>query len=159
MVPPPPQKDMENIMQVFSIIYRLAIALWVGGIALFTFVVTPMLFKTQGRDLAGRMVGEIFPAYFRWGLVCGSIALLCLLITRGRNFAVTLPIVLAMLLLTSFEAFYLEPHLAALKREITSFESTPRNHPLRQQFSRLHGLSATSNLTVFAGGVALIVLL
>jgi len=146
-------------MQIVTIIYRLAIAFWVGGIGLFTFVVTPILFKTQGRDLAGRIVGEIFPAYFRWGLVCGSIALLCLLVTRGRNFTATLLIVLAMLLLTSFDTFYIEPRLANLKKEIPSFESTPRDHPLRQQFSRLHGISAVSNLTVFAGGVALIVLL
>ena len=146
-------------MQIFSIIYRLAIALWVGGIAIFTFVVTPILFKTQGRDLAGRIVGEIFPAYFRWGLVCGSIALLCLLVARGRNFTASLLIVIAMLLLTSFDSFYLEPRLADLKKAIPSFESTPKDHPLRQQFSRLHGISAVSNLTVFAGGVVLIVLL
>ncbi len=146
-------------MHLIRIIYRLAIAFWVGGIAIFTFVVTPIIFKTQGRDLAGRIVGEIFPAYFRWGLVCGSIGLLCLLVARGRNFTASLPIVLAMLLLTSFDTFYLEPRLAALKREIPSFESTPRDHPLRQQFSRLHGISAVSNLMVFAGGVALIVLL
>lgn len=146
-------------MLIFSIIYRLAIALWVGGIALFTFVVTPIIFKSQGRDLAGRIVGDIFPAYFRWGLVCGSIALLCLLVTHGRNFTASLLIVLAMLLITTFDTFYLEPRLANLKKEIPSFESTPNDHPLRQQFSRLHGISAVSNLMVFAGGVALIVLL
>src|SRR6266704_1494431 len=117
-------------MHLIGIIYRLVIAFWGGGIAIFTFVVTPIIFKTQGRDLAGRIVGEIFPTYFRWGLVCGSIALLCLLATRGRNFAASLPIVLAMLLLTSFDAFYLEPRLANLKKEIPSFESTPRDHPL-----------------------------
>src|SRR3972149_3851447 len=56
-------------MIVASAVYRLALSLWVGGIALFTFVVTPVIFRTHGRDAAGRIVGSIFPVYFRYGLV------------------------------------------------------------------------------------------
>ena len=58
-------------MQIITIIYRLAVAFWVGGVAIFTFVLTPILFKTQARDLAGTIVGVLFPGYFRWGLACG----------------------------------------------------------------------------------------
>ena len=55
--------------------------------------------------------------------------------------------------------FYIEPRAAALKREIPSFETTPKEHPLRREFSRLHAVSAACNLSVFAGGVALVILL
>lgn len=146
-------------MQILTIIYRLAVALWVGGIGIFTFILTPIIFKSFGRDLAGRIVGELFPAYFRWGLACGVVALAALIAVRGKNFIPALVIVIVMLLLTSFDAFYLEPHLAQLKREIPSFETTPKDHPLRKEFSKLHGVSAVCNLSVFGGGVILIVLL
>jgi hypothetical protein len=149
----------ETIMQIITIIYRLAVAFWVGGVAIFTFVLTPILFKTQARDLAGTIVGVLFPGYFRWGLACGSVALVTLALTRGKNFAVALTLLVVMLAATAFQAFSIEPRAAALKREIPSFETTPKDHPLRREFSKLHGISAVCNLVVFGGGVVLVILL
>lgn len=146
-------------MQFLIIIYRLAVALWVGGVAIFTFILTPIIFKSEPRDVAGRIVGYLFPGYFRWGLACGGVALICMVVSRGKNHAAALALILVMLALTSFQAFYIEPRAAALKREIPSFETTPKDHPLRREFSRLHGISAVCNLTVFAGGVVLVALL
>jgi uncharacterized membrane protein len=65
-------------MQTVAIIYRLAIASWVGGVAIFTFVLTPVIFKSYDRDMAGQIVGVLFPAYFRWGLGCGLVGLIML---------------------------------------------------------------------------------
>ena len=146
-------------MQIISIISRLAISFWVGGVAIFTFVLTPIIFKVNDRDIAGRIVGTLFPGYFKWGLACGAVALVSHLIVRGKNFMPILLILILMLSLTSFQAFFVEPRAAAIKKEIPSFVTTPKEHPLRREFSRLHGISAICNLTVFAGGVVLIVLL
>jgi hypothetical protein len=146
-------------MTFLPILYRLALAFWVGGVALFTFVLTPILFKTQPRDLAGKIVGVLFPGYFRWGLACGAIALLCLLLQRGRNFIPALVLLVIMLAATTFQALVIEPKAAALKVQIGSFETTPKDAPLRKEFSRLHAVSAVCNIIVFAGGVALVVLL
>ncbi len=146
-------------MQLIAVIYRLAIAFWVGGVAIFTFVLTPIIFKSYNRDEAGRIVGYLFPAYFRWGIVCGLVGLVALLLLRGRHFVPALVILLVMLSLSSFGAFYIEPRAAALKREIPSFVTTPKDHPLRREFSRLHAVSAVCNLAVFGGGVALVILL
>jgi hypothetical protein len=145
-------------MKIFEAIYQLAITLWAGGNAIFTLLLTPILFKTEARDIAARIVGNLFPAYFRWGLACGVIALICRL--SGKGFMARLPVILllAMLAVTSFQAFYLEPRAAELKRQIGSFETTPKDHPLRREFSRLHGVSAVCNLAVVAGGLALVVL-
>ena len=63
-------------MQLLTILSRLAIAFWVGGASLFTFVLTPIIFTRLPRDQAGVIVGHLFPAYFRWGLACGAIALI-----------------------------------------------------------------------------------
>ncbi len=64
----------------------------------------------------------------------------------------------AMLLLSSFQAFYIEPKAAALKRGIVSFETTSKDDPLRREFAKLHGVSAACNLSVIAGGVVLVIL-
>lgn len=146
-------------MSFVTALYRLALAFWVGGVALFTFVLTPVLFRTQPRDVAGRIVGVLFPGYFRWGLACGAVALLCLLLQRGRHFLPALLLLVLMLAATSFQALVIEPKAAALKEQIGSFETTPKEDPLRREFARLHGLSAACNLAVFAGGVVLVVLL
>lgn len=145
-------------MHLVSIVYELALACWLGGVALFTFVLTPVLFKTQPRDVAGRIVGVLFPGYFRWGLGCGVVALLCLPVARETYFVPDLALLLAMLAATAIQAFAIQPKAAALKREIGSFEQTPQEHPLRRQFARLHGVSAVLNLGVFVGGVVLVVL-
>ncbi|MBC7963130.1 MAG: DUF4149 domain-containing protein, partial [Steroidobacteraceae bacterium] len=138
-------------MKYAEMLYRLAIALWVGGSALFTFVLTPLLFKTESRDTAGRIVGTFFPGYFRWGLACGGVALLCRLFLRGGRLELASGILVLMLAVTSFQAFVVEPKATAIKRQIVSFETTPKDDPLRKQFSKLHGVSAVCNLAVVAG--------
>lgn len=145
-------------MHYVEMLYRLAISLWAGGNAIFTLMLTPILFKTESRDVAGRIVGNLFPGYFRWSLVCGVIALVCRLSARGFDFKLPAILLVLMLVLTSFQAFYVEPRAAELKRQIVSFETTSKDHPLRKEFSKLHGVSAVCNLVVLAGGVLLVVL-
>jgi len=145
-------------MQAVTVIYRLAVALWLGGAALFTFVLTPMLFRHESRDVAGRIVGLFFPGYFRWGLACGLVAIICRVILSGKGMVPAALIIGAMLLLSSFQAFYIEPKAAALKRGIVSFETTSKDDPLRRAFAKLHGVSAACNLSVIAGGVVLVIL-
>ncbi|HEX9874656.1 MAG TPA: DUF4149 domain-containing protein, partial [Deferrimonas sp.] len=105
-------------MSFIPVLYRLALSFWIGGVALFTFVLTPILFKTQPRDLAGRIVGVLFPGYFRWGLACGGVALVSLLLQRGRHFIPALVLLVLMLAATSFQALVIEPKAAALKEQI-----------------------------------------
>ncbi len=149
-----------GLMQIPKFLYRLAIACWVGGTALFTFVLTPTIFKSYNRDMAGEIVGVLFPGYFKWGLLCGVIALATMFLSSAvKHKTIAVVIIVAMLVITSFQAFVIEPKAAAIKKEIPSFETTPKDDPHRAQFSKLHGVSAISNLAVIGGGVALIILL
>jgi len=145
-------------MQLATIIYHLAIACWLGGAALFTFVLTPMIFKAYSRDMAGGIVGVLFPGYFRWELACGVAALICLLLTRSRLAIVSGIILTVMLTITAAQAFIIEPKAAELKKEIPSFTTTPPDHPLRAQFRKLHGISAVANLAVIGAGVGLVII-
>jgi hypothetical protein len=145
-------------MNYADILYRLAVSLWTGGAAIFTLVLTPILFRTENRDTAARIVGNLFPAYFKWGLACGALALFFRLIARTGVPRLTVSVLVVMLLLTSFQAFYVEPRAAELKKQIGSFETTAKDHPLRREFSKLHAVSAVCNLAVLAGGIVLVVL-
>jgi len=145
-------------MRIATIIYHLAVTCWLGGAALFTFILTPILFKSYSRDIAGNIVGILFPGYFQWGLACGVIALLCLPLTRGRQVMASGIVLAVMLILTATQAFIIEPRAAELKRQIPSFETTPTDYPQRVQFRKLHGISASANLAVIAGGAILVML-
>ena len=145
-------------MNPITFLYNLAISCWLGGAALFTFLLTPILFTSYSRDMAGGIVGVLFPGYFRWGLACGAVALLCQIINRGRFAIASAVIITVMLALTSIQAFVLEPRAAELKQSIASFETTPKDDPFRVQFRKLHGISMAANLAVIAGGAVLVLL-
>jgi len=148
-----------SLRQIAPALYRLAVSCWLGGASLFTFVLTPAIFGSFGRDVAGGIVGVLFPGYFMWGLACGVVGLICLAFTRSGLRTISAVVLAVMLTVTAMQAFVIEPRAAALKKEIPSFESTPPDHPLRVQFRKLHAVSAAGNLTVIGGGIALVILL
>lgn len=146
--------------QVAAALHRLSVALWAGGMSLFTFIVTPAIFRSRGRDAAGEIVGAIFPWYFRYCLAVIGIALVTRIaagsaFAGARQIAGTVLVVLA-LSLSAYHAFSLAPRIHAMKTRIASFESVPADHPSRREFSRLHGISMGVNLAVLAAGVVLI---
>ena len=146
-------------MHIATIVYHLALTFWVGGAALFTFILTPTLFRSYSRDMAGGIVGVLIPGYFFWGLACGFITLLCLFLSRSqsRSLRIAAILLVIMISLTAAQAFYIVPRAAALKRDIPSFDTTPPDHPVRVQFRKLHGVSAVANLAVIAGGIFLVI--
>ena len=145
-------------MHLVTIAYNLAVSCWLGGTALFTFRLTPLIFASYSRDIAGGIVGILFPGYFQWGLTCGAVALLCQIINRGRFALASLTVITLMLAFTAVQAFVLEPQAAALKHAIVSFETTPTDAPQRVQFRKLHGISMAANLAVIVGGIVLVIL-
>ena len=145
-------------MHLITVTYNLAVSCWLGGAALFTFRLTPLIFASYSRDIAGGIVGTLFPGYFRWGLACGAVALLCQIINRGRFAIASLMIITIMLALTTVQAFVIEPRAAALKQSIVSFATTPPDDPQRVKFRKLHGISMAANLAVIVGGIVLVIL-
>lgn len=143
-----------------AVVYRLAVAGWVGGASLFTLVLTPTIFKSFDRDMAGQIVGALFPGYFRWGLVCGGVALAAIFMSSTlERKKIAVPLIVVMLALSSIQAFVIEPRAAAIKKQIPSFATAAKDDPLRRQFGKWHGVSAGLNLAVIGGGIALIILL
>jgi uncharacterized membrane protein len=65
----------RHLLAVFDSIYILALCAWVGSILFFSFVVAPLVFRVLASDAAGRFLRALFPRYYIWGAISGSIAL------------------------------------------------------------------------------------
>lgn len=142
-----------------SFVHLLAVALWVGGGALYTFVLTPAIFAGYPRDTAGQIVGALMPHYFRFQFVAAAVAaLLTLALWRawpGRRRALCLALVVGALAVQSFVQWRLYPRILEVKSRVASFESAP-DAPERRQFRRLHGLSMALNLLLLVDGTLLL---
>jgi uncharacterized membrane protein len=143
-------------------LYNLVLGLWIGGMAIFSFVLTPVIFRSYGRDTAGEIVGRLFPYYFPYNLALSIAALALLLVfsadRTSLGYKLSLALVAAAIAVNVFVSFKLHPEARRVKREIHSFESVPPESPLRRRFSRLHGVSMALNLLVLADGVALLLI-
>jgi len=143
-------------------IYSILLALWVGGIAIFTFLITPVIFKGFGRDAASAIVDRLFPVYFPYNLIISVAALVSFLvfanIQAGIARKISLSLIIAAVVINAFISFKLYPDVKKTKAEITSFEQTSPESLPRKEFRRLHGISAVLNLLLPIDGVALIVI-
>jgi hypothetical protein len=143
-------------------LYMLTVSLWIGGIALFTFVITPLIFKSFNRDTAAAMVDKFFNAYFLYNFSLSIVAMLLYLVSRqvwsGSCFKASIILLIFAVLINSYVTFKLHPDILIVKRQVKSFETAPKDDPMRRKFGRLHAVSAVLNLLVFADGVALLVI-
>jgi hypothetical protein len=141
--------------------YSFILALWVGGIALFTFIVTPVIFKSYPRDQAGEIVGRLLPSYFQYSLVLAALALILFFMVANDQsklaYRLSMVCVVTALFMNLFIVFKLHPDAVRIKRQVTSFERESPDSPARKQFRRLHGVSAALNLVLLAEGVVLLI--
>lgn len=145
-----------------SFLYLLTLALWTGGMAMFTFIVTPAIFRSYGRDQAGEIVGRLFPGYFVFCLVVSALALALVFLVgtdrTARAFRVSLFLLAAAVVINAGILFSLHPRAVALKRQVATFERSAPDTPERKEFRRLHGISAALNLALLLDGAALLLL-
>jgi len=143
-------------------VYTLILALWVGGISLFTFIVTPDIFRSYGRDAAGEIVGKLFPGYFIFTLVLSALALLALPFCKslfgqtGYRWSLLLSVIAVAI--NVFVYFNLHPKIRLVKQEVHSFQSLPEDSSARKTFRKLHAVSATLNLILLADGLTLLII-
>ncbi len=143
-----------------SVLYNLMLALWVGGIFIYTFLVTPVVFKSFGRDTASAIVDKLFPFYFPYILAIVGLTLGFFLLSGWKRnarpkFALTSLVIAALIALCV--NFVLYPEIRRTKQEISSFETTAVDLPARRQFRTLHGISMMLNLVLLADGIAVLI--
>ncbi len=145
----------------FFSLYTLILSLWIGGIAIFTFIVTPAIFRSFDRDLAGSIVGKLFPGYFLYLLVLSALAFIVFFVVAGDQSKpaarLSFFLLVIALAINAYVTFKLHPDTVRVKQQIASFERGS-DTPARKQFARLHALSASLNLLLFIDGIALLVI-
>ncbi len=146
---------------VLRFVYLLSIALWIGGMAFFSFLAAPSIFHVLPREEAGKVVADIFPKYYWQGIICGTIALATSVVLGMRErwnillIARTITIVV-MLIGVLYSVAILQPKIQAIKAQVASFESLSPTDPLRLEFGRLHGRSFSVNAAVLLLGVVVV---
>src|SRR5437867_865479 len=58
-------------------LYLLTLAVWIGSIVFFSFVVAPTVFKTLKPEDAASLIRKIFAKYYVVGCVCAAVAIMC----------------------------------------------------------------------------------
>jgi len=146
---------------LFSV-YSLVLALWVGGISVFTFIITPAIFRSYGRDQAGEIVGKLLPGYFLYTLVLTVLALALFSFSAMDRtlpaYRPSLALLVIALAITLFVAFWVHPATVKVKKTVTSFERESPDTPARKRFGQLHTLSMSLNLLLLVDGVVLLVI-
>jgi uncharacterized membrane protein len=147
---------------ILFFLYTLSLALWTGGMALFTFIVTPAIFRSYNRDMAGEIVGKLFPGFFLFCLAVSAAALVLVFLIGAdpstRAYRATLILLVAALLANTYITYKLHPDAVKVKQQVASFERGAPDTLMRKEFRRLHAISAVLNLLVLADGAALLVL-
>ena len=130
-------------------VFLFALALWVGGGAVISFVVAPAVFDRAGsRRLAGEIVGQILRRFDTYVLVAGPLALLLAglemagTVGAARTLTLKLGLVAGMVGLALYSRFALTPEIRRLRDQLgDQLDQIPKEDPRRRAFGRLHGFS------------------
>ena len=128
---------MENLIQNI-----LAISL--GMMIFFSFVLAPMIFKILDAENAGKFVRKIFPYYYFVNLIFLSIAVILFIIisSLGLSFYITLSLAISFV----FAQFILMPIINKFK-----------DNNEEKKFKYAHGLSVVINFAQMIGLVYLLI--
>ena len=128
---------MENLIQNI-----LAISL--GMMIFFSFVLAPMIFKILDAENAGKFVRKIFPYYYFVNLIFLSIAVILFIIisSLGLSFYITLSLAISFI----FAQFILMPIINKFK-----------DNNEEKKFKYAHGTSVLINFTQMIGLIYLLI--
>ncbi len=156
-------------MRAVRYFYVLALALWLGGMALAALVVAPTIFSVldswnaaNGRVLAGSLFGEILRRVYLVGGVAGGVMLLTLtvqrvLVPRPKAYGDRASIIALMLAATGYAALALQPQINALQLEASGPISRLSPDDARHtSFDQLHRWSTALMSLTMLGGVVLL---
>lgn len=153
---------MDSLIQF---VHALAVATLVGKVVFLSFVVAPILAQNLEREPFGRVVRQLFPAYYGLGMgtaVIGFIAVNGLVGMHGSSTRLLMACGLWILVLVT-EAYcrsMLTPQSNALRDRLKGQESEGSVDPaLQAAWHRVHQRSVYLNSGVLLAGCTLLVLI
>ena len=145
-------------------VHALAVAILVGKVVLLSFVVAPILAKNLEPESFGKVVRQLFPAYYALGMgtaVMGVISASMLAALRGMSvlLLVASGIWLIVLAAESYCRSPLTPRSNAMRDRLKDQESRGLiDTDLQAAWNRLHQRSLYLNSLVLLAGLCLIAL-
>lgn len=145
-------------------VHTLAVAILVGKVVLLSFVVAPILAKNLEPESFGKVVRQLFPAYYALGMgtaVMGVIAASMLAALRGMSVVLLVAsgIWLIVLAAESYCRSPLTPRSNAMRDRLKDQESRGLiDTDLQAAWNRLHQRSLYLNSLVLLAGLCLIAL-
>ena len=150
--------------QFLDYVHALAVAILVGKVVLLSFVVAPILAKNLEPESFGKVVRQLFPAYYAWGMgtaVMGVISASMLAALRGMSVVLLVAsgIWLIVLAAESYCRSPLTPRSNAMRDRLKDQESRGLiDTDLQAAWNRLHQRSLYLNSLVLLAGLCLIAL-
>ena len=148
-------------------LYLLTLAVWIGSIVFFSFVVAPTVFGTLKPEDAAVLIRRIFSKYYLIGIICAGVSIVCLgLLVFDHAFS-KWPAILSLLLVAGMGGTDLwlrqgvMPHMNSLRDRRAMFESEgkPPDEALDREWKGLHRLSVQLNGAVLLCGLVLVFLI
>ena len=137
-------------------VFLLALALWIGEIVFFSFVVAPSIFGVLDAAHAGQAVGAILPRYYSLGANAALVALVAAAMlaqraaTPGPWAAASACIVLG-LATTLWAGAVVQPRAQLLRTTLQASGRAPMSDP---DFQRLHRNALLLNGAALVAGLA-----
>lgn len=150
---------VESIMQYLQ---GLAAAILVGKVVLLSFVVAPVLAKQLAPEQFGKVVRQLFPAYYLLGMGAaagGLVSVTALLVIRGASPGLSAAggIWLIIFLAEAYCRSPLTPQSNAMRDQLKEQESRGSvDQVLKASWERLHQRSLYLNSLVLLGGLCLV---
>ncbi len=142
-------------------LYLSSLILWLGSMVYFSLFVTPKVFGTVTLEVAGRLVGALFPSYYGIGMVSGAILLLSALYLsakgRGRMAWFNTALIALMLVLTLYAGLILHPRIRTAKTEAQEAGPGEKGR-IYATFGRLHREAIAINTVVLVAGIGVVFL-
>ena len=138
-------------MAYVKYIHLLTLCVWVGGMIFFSFIGAPAIFKYLTRDIAGAVVGGIFPKYWMMGYVCSLLLIGTLLYIAKDNvsaFKVQLGILAVAATLSFISGMVIGAKAHDIKARAEAEQDGAKKEALHKEFGRMHGVSAAMNAVV-----------
>ena len=137
----------------------MTLIIWIGTIIFFSFFGAPSIFKVLDRELAGDVVGDIFPKYWMIGYICSPIALGTLLFLQklGTLNTTGRVVILSIMLINVYcSGLVVGTKAKSVKAEMRATEDVEKKELIRKHFMKIHGISMMMNLTVLILGIVVI---
>ena len=152
------------MVSLIEYLHMLAVAVLVGKVVFLSFIVAPILAKNLEREPFGKVVRQLFPAYYALGMGTAIVGLICvtglgLIIGMSTTLLVAAGTWLIILAVEAYCRSPLTPQSNALRDRLKEQESRGAVDPaLQGAWNRLHQRSVYLNSLVLLAGLYLLLL-